>query len=135
MHEPARLVPLMLMRRANKQQRLRHQLVADWRGAMGAPLIDNPVVTLQSIIPGVLKEWKLDDALRLDDAAAAWREIVGGFIAQQTMPDSLKRGVLTVRVLQPAIHHTLLMEKARLLQRLQERFGKSTVREVKFRHG
>ena len=51
------------------------------------------------------------------------------------MPDSLKLGVLTVRVLQPAIHHTLLMEKARLLQRLQERFGKSTVREVKFRHG
>lgn len=123
------------MRRASKQQRLRHQLVADWRGAMGAPLIDNPIVTLQSIIPGVLKEWKLDDALRLDDAAAAWREIVGGFIAQQTMPDSLKRGVLTVRVLQPAMHHTLLMEKARLVQKLQERFGKTVVREVKFRHG
>lgn len=128
-------MPVTIMRRANKLQRLRHQLVADWRGAMGAPLIDNPVVTLQSILPGVLKDWKLDDALRLDDAAAAWREIVGGFIAQQTMPDSLKRGVLTVRVLQPAIHHTLLMEKARLLQRLQERFGKSVVREVKFRHG
>lgn len=124
-----------IMRRANKQQRLRHQLVADWRGAMGLPLIDNPVVTLQSIIPGLLKNWKLDDALRLDEAAAAWREIVGGFIAQQTMPDSLKRGVLMVRVLQPAIHHTLLMEKARLLQRLQERFGASVVREVKFRHG
>ncbi len=102
---------------------------------MDAPLIDNPVVTLQSIIPGVLKEWKLDDAIRLDDAAAAWREIVGGFIAQQTMPDSLKRGVLTVRVLQPAMHHTLLMEKARLVQKLQERFGKTVVREVKFRHG
>ena len=128
-------MPVTIMRRANKQQRLRHQLVADWRGAMGAPLIDNPVVTLQSILPGVLKDWKLDDALRLDDAAAAWREIVGGFIAQQTMPDSLKRGVLTVRVLQPAIHHTLLMEKARLLQRLQDRFGKTVVREVKFRHG
>ncbi len=123
------------MRRATKLQRLRHRLIADWRGAAGAPLFDNPVVTPQSLIPGLLHEWKLDERLQLDDALAAWRELVGDFIAQHTTPDGLKRGVLTVRVLQPAIHHTLAQQKARLLQNLQNRFGADTVRDVRFRHG
>ena len=124
-----------LMRRATKQQRLRHRLITDWRGVAGAPLIDNPAVTPESIIPGLLREWKLDERLRLEDAQAAWRELVGDFIAQHTAPDGLKRGVLTIRVLQPAIHHTLAQQKARLLQNLQQRFGADTVREVRFRHG
>jgi hypothetical protein len=123
------------MRRATKLQRLRHRLIADWRGAEGAPLFDNPVVTPQSIIPGLLHEWKLDQRLHLDDALAAWKELVGDFIAQHTAPDGLKRGVLTVRVLQPAIHHTLAQQKARLLRNLQQRFGADTVRDVRFRHG
>ncbi len=123
------------MRRATKLQRLRHRLIADWRGAAGAPLFDNPVVTPQSLIPGLLHEWKLDERLQLDVALAAWRELVGDFIAQHTAPDGLKRGVLTVRVLQPAIHHTLAQQKARLLQNLQQRFGADTVRDVRFRHG
>jgi hypothetical protein len=123
------------MRRATKLQRLRHRLIADWRGAAGAPLFDNPVVTPRAIIPGLLHEWKLDERLRLDDALAAWKDLVGDFIAQHTAPDGLKRGVLTVRVLQPAIHHTLAQQKARLLQNLQKRFGAGTVRDVRFRHG
>jgi hypothetical protein len=123
------------MRRATKLQRLRHRLIADWRGAAGAPLFDNPVVTPQSLIPGMLHEWKLDERLQLDVALAAWRELVGDFIAQHTTPDGLKRGILTVRVLQPAIHHTLAQQKARLLQNLQKRFGADTVRDVRFRHG
>ena len=34
-----------------------------------------------------------------------------------------------------AIHHTLMQEKPKLLRALQERFGKSAVRDLKFRHG
>lgn len=123
------------MRRATKEQRLRHRLIADWRGAQGEPLFDNPSVTPASIIPGLLHEWKLDERIKLDDARAVWRELVGDFIAQHTAPDGLKRGVLTVRVIQPAIHHTLAQQKGKLLQNLQKRFGADMVREVRFRHG
>ena len=38
------------MRRASKQQRLRHRLIADWRGAEGAPLIDSPAVAIGEIV-------------------------------------------------------------------------------------
>lgn len=123
------------MRFVTRQQRQRHDLIANWRGVEDGPLIDSPAVGLDSLIPAILKSWKLDERLHEEELSSAWRETVGDFIAQHTAPDSLKRGVLMVRVLQPTIHHTLMMEKGRLLKRMQERFGKDTVREVRFRHG
>ncbi len=126
---------VLFMRFVTRHQRLRHHLIADWRGVEDGPLIDSPAVGLGSLIPEILKTWKLDERLHEEELSSAWRETVGDFIAQHTAPDSLKRGVLTVRILQPTIHHTLMMEKGRLLKRMQERFGKDTVREVRFRHG
>lgn len=123
------------MRFASKSKRIRHRLVADWRGVEDGPLNDSEVMGLGALVPHVLKEWKLDEKQRGDEITAAWREIVGEFIAQYTAPDTIKRGVLTIRVLHSTIHHTLTMEKARLLAKLQERFGKGEVREVRFRHG
>jgi predicted nucleic acid-binding Zn ribbon protein len=123
------------MRRVTRKQRHRHRTIAEWRGVEDGPLIDNPALPIGSIIPEILKGWKLDDRIRLDDVAAAWRRLVGDFIAQNTSPDGLKRGVLTVRVLQPAIHHTLAMQKGTLLQKLKAHFGDETIKEVRFRHG
>ena len=86
-------------------------------------------------IQRVLKEWKLDEKMLGDEIAAAWRMAVPEFIARHTAPDTIRRGILTVRVLHSTIHHTLVMEKVRLLARLQERFGRDTVRDLRFRHG
>src|SRR6185436_13706995 len=108
---------------------------ANWRGVEEGALNDSEAVELRELLPRILKDWKLDEKQRGEDITAAWREIVGEFFAKHTAPDALKRGVLTVRVLQPTIHHALNMEKARLLGRLQQRFGRTEVRDLKFRHG
>ncbi|HSI62777.1 MAG TPA: DUF721 domain-containing protein [Candidatus Saccharimonadia bacterium] len=123
------------MRRATRRERLRHQIITDWRGVEDGPLMDSHAQSLDAIIPQILKTWKLDERLREDDVAAAWESIVGAFNARHTAPDGLKRGVLTVRVLQPALHHTLMMQKVALLKRLQERFGEKEIKELRFRHG
>lgn len=123
------------MRFASRKKRLRHQAITEWRGVEDGPLNTSEAVGVAALVPQILKSWKLDEKLRSDDVTAAWRDIVGDFIARQTAPDGLKRGVLTIRVLQPAVHHTLMMEKARLMVKLQERFGSSEVRDLKFRHG
>lgn len=123
------------MRFASRKKRLRHQAITEWRGVEDGPLNNSEAVGVAALVPQILKSWKLDEKLRSDDVTAAWRDIVGDFIARQTAPDGLKRGVLTIRVLQPAVHHTLMMEKARLMAKLQERFGSSEVRDLKFRHG
>lgn len=123
------------MRYVTRQQRQRHQIIADWRGAVGEPVQDLPALGMDTLIPEILKVWKLDGRLREEQVSAAWNELVGDFIAKHTAPDSIKRGVIMVRVLQPSIHHTLMMEKGKLLRRLQERFGADEVKDVKFRHG
>jgi predicted nucleic acid-binding Zn ribbon protein len=123
------------MRWANRRERLRHQAITEWRGVEDGPLMDSHAQNLGAIIPQILKTWKLDERLREDDVAAAWEGIVGSFNARHTAPDGLKRGVLTVRVLQPALHHTLMMQKGALLKRLQERFGEKEIKDLRFRHG
>jgi predicted nucleic acid-binding Zn ribbon protein len=123
------------MRYASKSKRLRHRLIADWRGLEDGPLNDCEAVGVDALLSRVLKEWKLDEKQRGEEITAAWRDVVGEFLAQHTAPDSIKRGILTVRVLHATVHHTLMMEKARLLARLQQRFGKSEIRDLKFRHG
>lgn len=123
------------MRYVTKHQRQRHQMIGDWRGLSDGPLLDLPAKKIDEVMVQVLKTWKLDERCREEDLATAWLELVGNFIGQYTAPDALNRGVLVVRVLQPALHHSLMMEKPRLLKRLQERFGKKELRDIRFRHG
>ena len=122
-------------RKATARQRLRHALIAQWRGVADGPLLDCPVAAVSDLVPKIVAQCGLSERLQMEEVSAAWTGIVGDFIARQTAPDGLKRGVLTIRVLQPAVHHTLMMEKARLMAKLQERFGASEVRDLKFRHG
>ena len=123
------------MRYVTKEQRRRHQMIEEWRGLSNGPIQDLPAKKIEDVLSQVLKTWKLDERFRQDDLAAAWQELVGDFIAQYTAPDALHRGVLIVRVLQPALHHSLMMKKSRLLKRLQERFGSEELKDIRFRHG
>jgi hypothetical protein len=52
-----------------------------------------------------------------------------------TKPDSIARGVLMVRLVQPSAHHALSMEKGKILQRLQARLPDAKIKELRFRHG
>lgn len=121
--------------KATARQRLRHALIANWRGVADGPLLDLPVRSVSELLPAVVAQTGIADRLRLEDAAAAWRETVGDFIARQTCPDSINRGVLTVRVLQSSIHHALMMEKPKIVKRLIARLGAKAVKDVRFRHG
>jgi len=123
------------MRYATRQQKLRHRLITEWRQVDGEPLLNLPTRTMDDLIPQILKTWKLDDRLKAEEMAGAWQNIVGVFVAQHTAPDGIKRGVLTIRLSQPALHHTLMMRKTDLLQKLQDHFGKTTIKDIRFRHG
>lgn len=123
------------MRYPTRRDRLRHKLVSEWRGVEDGPLQDLPALSIESLVPKVLKTWKLDDRLHAEEMGAAWKEIVGDFIATYTSPDGVKRGVLVINISQSAIHHTLMMKKADILSRLQKRFGAKTIKDIRFRHG
>jgi hypothetical protein len=123
------------MRFVSKHQWQRHRLISAWRRVEGESPNNCEPLGVGELVPGILKGWKLDEKQRGEEITAAWREIVGEFFAQHTAPDTIHRGVLTVRVLHSTIQHALTMEKSRLLARIQDRFGKDGVRDLKFRHG
>jgi hypothetical protein len=64
-----------------------------------------------------------------------WPDIVSPNIAGQSQPESLKNGVLTVRVENPAWLHHLRFLRDELLQRLDKQLPSSNIKEVRFRQG
>jgi hypothetical protein len=61
-----------------------------------------------------------------------WRRAVGPQIAAQTHPDTLKRGVLFVRVSAPVWMHQLQFMKEEILGRVRELLGPEEVRNLRF---
>ena len=116
-------------------QRHRHALISAWRGAPEPPLVDLPTRNAADLVGAILKQSGLSERVQLEKVLEVWREIVGEYLFQQTRPDSVSRGVLVVRLMQPAVHHALMMEKPRILARLRERLDQSGIRDLRFQFG
>ena len=97
--------------------------------------MDHAVLSVADMVPKIMAQYGLGERLQMEEIAAAWREVVGDFIARQTQPDSVSRNVLIVRVLQPTIHHAMMMEKGKILKKLTEKLGKKAVKDIRFKHG
>lgn len=123
------------VKQPSRFQRQRRALISAWRGAPEPPLVDLPARQVGDLIGPILKQCGLAERLRLEEVQEVWRGIVGDFLFQHTRPDSVVRGVLVVRLLQPAVHHALIMEKPRLLARLRERLGGAGIKDMRFQHG
>ena len=122
-------------RKSTSAQRHRHWLITQWRGVEDGPLIDLPVKNVEDVVGKVMKAAGLGDRLVLDDVLAAWQQVAGDFIAKNTQPDGFLRGVLQVRCSQPSVHHALMLEKAALLRKLNEKLGPGKIKDVRIRHG
>ena len=88
---------------------------------------------LGTLIPEALKDLKLDAHAQVARFAAVWTEIVGPQLAANTRPAQLDNKILLVYVSHPA----WLMElrgapAAEILARLQARFGKTLVQNLRF---
>ena len=94
-----------------------------------------PLKRVADLLEPIIKQAGLRERVQLEEVLAAWREIVGDFLFQHSRPDSVSRGILKVRLLQPAVHHALTMEKPRILKRLREKLGHVGIRDLRFSHG
>ena len=92
--------------------------------------------TLGRTIERELEKLGLNERLIEDQLVEAWEGIVGSANAHLSRPVQLQRGNLIVAVAQPAVMYDLdRFHKAEILRRLQERFGKTVVRTLRFRVG
>ena len=97
--------------------------------------MDLTAKNIGDVVEKVMKAAGLGDRLMLDEVLAAWQQVAGEFISKNTLPDAYLRGVLHVRCSQPSVHHALVMEKAALLRKLNEKLGAGKIKDVRIRHG
>jgi hypothetical protein len=78
-------------------------------------------------------EWK--DKLQASLPLLRWQEIVGDKIARQSQPESLRDGVLQVRVANSAWLHHLRFLKRDLRRKLNKELPSLEIKELRFRQG
>jgi predicted nucleic acid-binding Zn ribbon protein len=78
-------------------------------------------------------EWK--DKLQASLPLLRWQEIVGDKIARQSQPESLKDGVLEVKVANSAWLHHLRFLEGDLRHKLNKELPTLEIKELRFRQG
>ncbi len=114
-------------------QKLKTRVMAEWRGFLEVPAKPTRSRSVGKILEKLIPSLGLGE--RLDETAVlqAWHEIVGDFIANHSTPLRLKAGILYIQVFQPSVRYELDRTwKSQLLEKLQKKFGKRTIREIRF---
>jgi predicted nucleic acid-binding Zn ribbon protein len=115
---------------------LRAAVVAEWRGLPADKRRPDRWQAPGDLLPKLMQQLGLSERLRESEVIDAWKAIVGEFIAAHSSPVSLRGGVLSVRVLQPALHYQFeQISKAEILRKLKQRFGGKIIRDIRFRVG
>jgi predicted nucleic acid-binding Zn ribbon protein len=113
---------------------LRARVIAEWRGLPETAERKDRCNLVGDVLQKLLPRLGLNERLSEQQVKEAWLEVVGSFLAQHSVPAALSGGVLTVQVLQPSVRYELERNwKSEILQKLQARFGKKVIRDVKFR--
>ena len=113
---------------------LRAKVIAEWRGLEEPPSRKERCASVGDLLQKLLPRLGLSDRLNEEQVRAAWQELVGDFLAQHAVPAGLSGGVLSIQVLQPSVRYELERNwKREILSKLQARFGKKIIREIRFR--
>ncbi len=113
---------------------LRARVIAEWRGLEEAVERKDRCFAVGDLLKKLLPKLGLNEKLNEEQVKDAWLEVVGQFLAQHSVPSGLSSGVLMIQVLQPSVRYELERNwKGPILQKLQDRFGKNVIKDVKFR--
>ena len=106
-----------------------------WRGG-DLPLdLNENVSEAGDLIEGVLAGLKLGEGIAEEKLRAAWKDVAGEFISAQTEPVSLEKGILTLRVIQPAMRFHLEQSRGEILARLRKSLGGTKLKQVRLTIG
>jgi len=112
----------------------RRKVIAEWRGLPDPPPQAERCLSVGALLEKLMPKLGLKDRMGEAQIMDAWKEIVGDFLAQHSIPSGLQSGVLTVQVVQPTVRYELDRTwKPEILKKLQARFGPRIVREIRFR--
>ncbi len=114
----------------------------DWMRAMTlrqwrySDPVKNPTRNIHhagDFIDRLLEEIGVKGEIEQDILLGAWSSVAGEFIAKNSKPESLKNGVLVVRVIQPALRFQLEQMKGKLLSNLKRELSDIEVKTIVLR--
>ena len=86
----------------------------------------------KTILGRLLDKLKLEERFRQAEVQALWPKIVGDFNARHSHPESLRRGVLLVRVTHAPLRHHLEMMKPELIRHFESKFRSAKIKDIRF---
>lgn len=114
---------------------IRRAILREWRGGDEPEHLDSKVHRPEEFLGAILKAAGAVEGIDEQRLKEMWREIAGEFVARHAAPDSLKRGCLTLKVLQPSMRFHLEQMKGQLLANLKRVAGEGVVKSIRFSVG
>lgn len=118
-------------KRGKRKEFLTPQVMRDWQGALTPMPTERNCSQAGDWVPDILAGLRISEGVEEGQIREGWRKVAGDFVAAQTEVVSLKRGVLVLRVLQPAMRFHLEQSRGELLQKVRQELGPKAVREVR----
>jgi hypothetical protein len=110
---------------------LHRHVVEEWRG-LPEKREGRPLVAVSDAIQALVTRLGLTERINENDILAAWKDVVGDFLAQHSSPSRLVNGILHIQVMQSSVRYELDRTwRPEILRKLQARFGKNAVRDIK----
>ena len=85
------------------------------------------------IINDLLRQENLDVALDEHRASALWPQIVGDGINRYTIRRYVNNGVMTVHLSSVSLANELMLNRAGIIQRINEALGREIIHEIIFK--
>ena len=87
---------------------------------------------LKTAIKIFLKKSGLDKGVKQNTALLIWDEVVGENIAEKTRAEKVEHGTLTIKVDNSSWRQELVFKKKEIIDKLNSRIGKKTIKEIRF---
>ena len=117
----------------------RNQVLAQWRGVDLAPVEKARGLhskSVSALIPGVLKDIRMDRRQSEAEVARAWNHMLDPNIVAHAQPTGLHKGTLFVAVDSSVwLSEIVRYRRKEILDRLQHCFGRDLIIKISFRIG
>lgn len=123
------------MKRPTRQELMRRQVRREWHGVDEAPDLNANVSRAADYVAEIMRLAGLVDGMEEQHLQEIWSELAGEFVAKGSVPVSLKRGCLTIRVSQPSMRFHLEQMRGSLLAKIQAAAGNDKIQSLRISVG
>jgi len=121
--------------RARPKRSMKERALAQLRGYWEPQDVSKFERDMPTAVESTLKGLGLEDRFNEEQVFDAWNDLVDSFVATHARPVSMQRKVLYIQVLHSTVYYELERMRGRILQTMQDRFGETNIRDVRFRLG